>query len=126
MSVLRGTVSHFSLASSCVHYLLLCTLHKPSPSVLIQKVAATSPHFAIHVDSGTDQLETFPTPMLWHRLHAAMYLSAPPITSTSVSFVSRRENAASLWHIMQTALSLVMFSARGIRSNTAPNGCNES
>ena len=44
------------------------------------------------------------------------------MTSTSFSVPMRLEKAASLWHIMQIALSLITFSASGMRSKIFPNG----
>lgn len=57
-----------------------------------------------------------------HSLQAAMYLSVPPITSTSLDCTIRLEKAASRKQIMHTAVSFITTSASGTSSSTLPNG----
>lgn len=58
---------------------------------------------------------------LKHFRQTAIYLSAPPITSTCVSWPSRRVKDASWQQCIQTAFSLTTLSASGIRLRTSPN-----
>jgi hypothetical protein len=76
-----------------------------------------------HAAGGGVRRSVLPHPPLHHHHHRP-YLSAPPMTMAAVSSLSRLEKAASSWHTLQIALSLVMLSARGMRFTTVWKGCD--